>query len=994
MSDSSQSFSIKQSWIAIAAVMASLLAVAGVVQTSSPNRTQGTSTNDSLPSPGGLVSFPQSTWEDPFKQLQSAKAILASSSNQAIQPNVDLNSLQVILADRLAANPTSHRSLLILMTLVPGNMTANEVETRLRNRHAFEIALSTQEFRPFLADRITFVRIPKVETSFSTRHQITTDVELPVKLYQNGKSEMILNIWVNQELMGEKPWKCLDSIAAAIADPTIRARARLAIVGPTSSDFIKKMKPNRKDHRYYFLDQELKNLSAWGTEIFWLSPYGTVPRVELWNELESSGTQSASAIAAAPIGFTVPVDFQVPIVDDTELVSSLADELRSRLGGLSISKRQILLFVEQDRAFGRTLKRLMSEELEDNFEFVTIQYLRGISESNEASGLGTGTSVADYFSRTLSRETESWLYSNAATYKPAAVGILGGSYSDKLALMREIKSRFPQALCFTNDFDARYLDNSSAGVTRNLTIVSHQDPMPRHSVNIADEHYTTISFRDEYQASFFNGFIGLVQQLFPHRRANAVTVATPEVAKPIVFEISHFGALLMPPSATSPDPFSPVLLGVLAFLTIVWSFSFPLVHSDRWQATFASLGALQGTLLQPLARFFRLGPAFLVPLLATAVCLLPLSTKESDANRLLSLFSGVNVIPSILFLSMTIPLLFRRAHKNESKQQGSRDGKVTELRQAIEAAQGLLQPVVEIPISRNPKYMRQALMALAATTFFSGCLAWYWTDDAWLLQMGLLGGVAICVATKDSTHRSILMALLIAILIGALRLYNRDYSMIPARDPWIRALGSCIFAISYWWLQIGLFKLIIYLVRLSETLRIAADHVWQCTSDRTPMTAERAEALSEVIFKAGDASRIILRDLQIVLCIGLVVCLARLPVFDAWGMSSTTWLTIISPMAIPFTIAVLLRRHAWQLRDNVLQYMLRMPVRVDNSVDVMKDQKLVEQKAASVKSFDKGAFCPLDRDPLVGAGLALLGAVVSGTNNDIFRSLLAAVIPG
>jgi hypothetical protein len=125
----------------------------------------------------------------------------------------------------------------------------------------------------------------------------------------------------------------------------------------------------------------------------------------------------------------------------------------------------------------------------------------------------------------------------------------------------------------------------------------------------------------------------------------------------------------------------------------------------------------------------------------------------------------------------------------------------------------------------------------------------------------------------------------------------------------------------------------------------------------------------------------------------LVVCLARLPVFDEWGFSSATWLTIISPMAIPFAIAVNLRRHAWQLRDNVLQYLLRTPIRGDGPVDVTKEQKSVDLRATSLKAFDKGAFCSLDRDPLVGAGLALLGAFVSGTNNDMVRSLLALVIP-
>ena len=141
--------------------------------------------------------------------------------------------------------------------------------------------------------------------------------------------------------------------------------------------------------------------------------------------------------------------------------------------------------------------------------------------------------------------------------------------------------------------------------------------------------------------------------------------------------------------------------------------------------------------------------------------------------------------------------------------------------------------------------------------------------------------------------------------------------------------------------------------------------------------------------ETGELSQRISADLGTLTLIGLLVCVARLPIFDAWGMSFATWLTIVLPMALPFFFAIILRRRAKRFRESAVQFLERSIKRVEmNAADSDLGKKEIEDLSSRVNTYDKGAFAPLDRDPIISAGFAILFALFSGPNNDIPRKLI------
>jgi hypothetical protein len=444
-----------------------------------------------------------------------------------------------------------------------------------------------------------------------------------------------------------------------------------------------------------------------------------------------------------------------------------------------------------------------------------------------------------------------------------------------------------------------------------------------------------------------------------------------------------------------------------------------------------------------------LGPEIVVPPLVFLVCLAPLSLKELEGNRLLGWSSGVSVVPSILMLSLTVPVLFRRIRKLDELKLGA----------AFRIHGGDLATPEEVsPLNRADFRFSSIAPQWVCAVGLSliGSMAWYWTDDPWLAKSGLLAAIAYLAFRHPLSNRAVSCALVISVAIGVFRLYTRDFSLVPARDGWIRAVGGAVFTVAYWWLHVGLLRLLLSLLELERRLRTAELPEFVAGASQIFQADREAFDLYEMIRRAGEESAETLRELWLLLAVGLFVCLARLPVFDAWGLSSATWLTIVLPMVLPFIVAVLLRQRAWSLRSDILRLLSR--VAIDQSWGSSTGQSTAQQttqptgqqsphptaqqtegspaevtaagaksrartgvksraragaKAAvtaspapeptpevkyaapdlrllveAIKTYDKGAFCPLERDPLVSAGLALVLAFFSGPYNPISKMLV------
>jgi len=106
-----------------------------------------------------------------------------------------------------------------------------------------------------------------------------------------------------------------------------------------------------------------------------------------------------------------------------------------------------------------------------------------------------GRSQVDYIPRLVAQ-----MKAQAGTREWKAIGVLGSDFYDKIMLIEVLRHDFPEALIFTTDMDARYLDTDKHRITRNLLVGSH------YGLELNEKLQGAIPpFRSAYQTSLFFG---------------------------------------------------------------------------------------------------------------------------------------------------------------------------------------------------------------------------------------------------------------------------------------------------------------------------------------------------------------------------------------------------------------------------------------------------------------------------------------------------------
>ena len=214
-------------------------------------------------------------------------------------------------------------------------------------------------------------------------------------------------------------------------------------------------------------------------------------------------------------------------------------------------ERQILIVAEADSQYGRSWAKYFA----GHGHVRLLEFLRGVDgqvpgrkawglpdgmqDSVAHEELASGGAQLDYL-----RRLEDQLDAEEAHCD--AIGIFGSDVYDKLALLDLLSHRYPHAVFFTTDLDARLLPTDLTPQTRNLLVASHYDlelptadaPVPGTAENAP--------FRSGYQTALCLATIRAVSEpgelrLLPNR--------------PRVFEISRSGAhdLRTPANFTAVD---------------------------------------------------------------------------------------------------------------------------------------------------------------------------------------------------------------------------------------------------------------------------------------------------------------------------------------------------------------------------------------------------------------------------------------------------------
>ena len=127
---------------------------------------------------------------------------------------------------------------------------------------------------------------------------------------------------------------------------------------------------------------------------------------------------------------------------------------------------------------------------------------------------------------------------NATGTGIGAIGLLGSDIYDKLMILRALRPEFPDAVFFTNNYDAHFERRDDLVDTRNLIVGSpFGNALP--SNYYTREHIAP--FRDNNQTSLFAGTLVATGRM-------KETVAENFSRQPRIFEISRYGAYdLSPP---------------------------------------------------------------------------------------------------------------------------------------------------------------------------------------------------------------------------------------------------------------------------------------------------------------------------------------------------------------------------------------------------------------------------------------------------------------
>ena len=381
----------------------------------------------------------------------------------------------------------------------------------------------------------------------------------------------ILVMWLNEDAFTEQPLRRLAWLMSDVKGPRNNATVKFKTIGPASSTTLRAMLEDAIDHpRDRPQAEHMELYSPWATAKPGLLALSLRDKLLSLNSVKETGSYVDFERQFATLLDTA-VDLHQGIGYDDTLALALLEELHRR--GVDVGQDHIAWLAEWDSFYSRALQlefsaaacveaerirppanrlcpdiatamdtavRYDRSPQESGRSWVHhYSYLRGLDgeipgdaarqdTSNQAGKAKStdadkdvkaslkelerpeGHGQLDYVHRLVTR-----LEADAAQWEGSgkelkAIGVLGSDVYDKLLILQALRKRFPKAIFFTTDLDARLLHPSQYDWTRNLIIASHFG-LQLHPALQAD----IPSFRDSYQTSAFFSVLASLGYLTP-----------------------------------------------------------------------------------------------------------------------------------------------------------------------------------------------------------------------------------------------------------------------------------------------------------------------------------------------------------------------------------------------------------------------------------------------------------------------------------------------
>lgn len=479
----------------------------------------------------------------------------------------------------------------ILWVALPSGPYADLAERRMRSRYAVIAALAMRDYFPRSAEYIDVWRtsggdcvLPSVCVVESAPYEwfdyAGNGEEQDENVERATRSVMVM--WLKDEEIGSRPIAKYARIAELVeryardkikrickeeegsdCDSVYEShRIRFSILGPYASSYHVAARKEkfcesagfRKDY-FRCIDNNASKRELLGRlRFFNWSATAIIEQAESmspWNSIDSYKYISSDKAVAQEIkkilgrrGVSARMEQCSSEIPWTEGFSCIPSILQRR--------NTLLLVGESDTLYARRLAEVFRNELAGQFDnILDITYLRGIDgqlpgDSGQRGSAGESAAVGEenlIQSLTSSGQIHLPVGRNQFDYirrvaqamknesvNVKAIGVLGSDVYDKVLVMQAIRSYFPDAIYFTTDLDALYLNDTVFRAMRN-NIVGSGFGLTLNPAFLGTDADRWPPFRDSYQTSlFYSTFRALQPDDVPLVR---------KAPEPRVFEVGH-----------------------------------------------------------------------------------------------------------------------------------------------------------------------------------------------------------------------------------------------------------------------------------------------------------------------------------------------------------------------------------------------------------------------------------------------------------------------
>jgi hypothetical protein len=915
---------------------------------------------------------------------------------------------------------------LLLAVMLDAGPYSEQAESRLRARQAVLEGLSESGFVPIDGEHIGFVTTrwppleakapsPPVERALLLPWEECEAVDDPKSIFPPGTKRAVV-VWLPAANFNVNPLRCFAGLINRLAPGDLRNHIDIRLIGPANSTGLQSMV--REAHWYPLQprwpgplqDEDFKAMQNALDGVSIICPRATASDLALLSAAAVPAPDVNNSVTTVIERFMDPgagngLKFVRTIAPDDRVLRKLIEELAQRgiaavprvdPNGYWISKpAHIVILSEWDTPYGRSLGKTFADEAsaqnandttENRNKWIrSYHYLRGIDgrlpgepgtdtqrepeqktqpgQKTAATEATEGLNQSDYLrrlARQMKEKNARWRRKHGSGIR--AIGLLGSDIYDKLMILRALRPQFPDAVFFTNNYDAHFERRDDWGDAHNLIVASpFGSALPE---TFSQQHIAP--FRDTNQTATYVGTL----------------VATGRMTKqeaeylswqPRIFEISRHGAYdLSEPwylegknlSVSNKRWFRDWLFahGVRLRLIIMALMVLAMV---AWVSVTIARRTLSGggTAIERLKRAFVSTVFWLVCGGPFIIFVVALVAEHSALEEPLAFFSGISIWPTemlrLIAFMLAIFFMFKASFDlRANAERIERDFAFDSLP---------LTPFRWRDLGIGFEHWR--MKEPPRTARFSAEEAWHTylcRNKFWprFIRIGVL------------------FALYSIFAFAILHLFPQPPP--PARGHVAFQIDNIVFYLA----GVGLLLLSFYVVDAiqlnSNFIRMFGREVTKWGHEvvdrshrRPPLTEKELSAYNEIFFVAR-RTQVVAPLIWYPLLILTLIVVARAPLFDNWTWPASLVLIYLITAAWALGSAILLRRAAEQLRETALNDLRRFRL-MGHEVDAKREA--FDELIAEIRDLKTGAFAPLTDQPFIRAVLfpgAALGLLAVG----------------